>query len=68
MNLTINGERRDFAGTLTLTALIEQLGMAHDRVAVEVNREIVTRDLWPVTQLQDGDQLEIVQFVGGGTR
>lgn len=69
MKLQINGEEREFlpsAGSFTLTALVEQLGMKSDRVAVELNREIVPRDRWPETALKDGDRLEIVHFVGGG--
>lgn len=65
MTLTINGESREFAAP-TLSALIEQLGMKPDRVAIELNRQIVPRDRWPQAQLKDGDQLEIVHFVGGG--
>jgi thiamine biosynthesis protein ThiS len=41
--------------------------MKPDRVAVELNRELVPRDRWPSTQLGDGDKLEIVHFVGGGS-
>jgi len=66
MKLQINGESRDFEGPLTLTALIEMLGMKTDRVAVELNREIVPRDQWPNTSLTSDDRLEIVHFVGGG--
>jgi thiamine biosynthesis protein ThiS len=66
MNLIINGESRSSEAE-TLTALVEQLGMKADRVAVELNREIVRRDAWPQTRLKDGDQLEIVHFVGGGS-
>ncbi len=66
MTLQINGEPRQFPGGLTLGALVEQLGMKTDRVAVELNREIVSRDRWPGTELHDGDRLEIVHFVGGG--
>ncbi len=66
MNLTINGETRPVSAE-TLSALIEQLGMKADRVAVELNRQIVSRDRWPETRLSDGDQLEIVHFVGGGS-
>jgi thiamine biosynthesis protein ThiS len=66
MNLVINGEARYFNPPLTLTALVEQLGMKSDRVAIELNRDIVSRDLWTKTNLADGDQLEIVHFVGGG--
>jgi len=65
MNLIINGESR-VVSVETLSVLVEQLGMKSDRVAVEVNREIVPRDRWSQTQLKDGDRLEIVHFVGGG--
>lgn len=66
MNVSINGEGRSFASAVTLAALVDSLGMKPDRVAVELNREIVPRDQWPSTQLAEGDQLEIVHFVGGG--
>jgi sulfur carrier protein len=66
MKIQINGESRDFADSLPLSALIEQLGMKADRVAVELNRNIVPRASWADTQVSDGDHLEIVQFVGGG--
>lgn len=66
MKLQVNGEERAFSGGLTLAALIEQLGMRPDRVAVELNREIVAREQWPAKELCEGDHLEIVHFVGGG--
>ena len=66
MQLRINGESRDFPDGLTLAALIQQLGMKADRVAVELNLEIVPRTNWADTHLKDGDKLEIVHFVGGG--
>jgi sulfur carrier protein len=69
MNLYINGDERslpDSTTPVTLAALIETLGMKSDRVAVELNRDIVPRDRWPQTLLNDGDRLEIVHFVGGG--
>ena len=67
MKLQVNGEEREVSGTLTLAALLEQLGMRADRVAVELNREIVARERWPATELREGDRLEIVHFVGGGS-
>ena len=70
MKLQINGEERDFGGSpapFSLAALVEILGMKADRVAVELNRDIVPRDRWAETQLQEGDRLEIVHFVGGGS-
>jgi thiamine biosynthesis protein ThiS len=66
MNLVINGQPRDFTPPLTLAALLQQLGMKSDRVAIELNRSIVGRDRWTETGLADGDCLEIVHFVGGG--
>jgi thiamine biosynthesis protein ThiS len=68
MKLQINGEDREFAdeSVPTLTALIATLGMKPDRVAVELNRNIVSRDRWHETHLKEGDRLEIVHFVGGG--
>ena len=66
MNLTINGEDRTLPSAGSLDALVEQLGMKSDRVAIELNREIVPRDRWSQTSLRDGDRLEIVHFVGGG--
>jgi len=65
MNLIINGEPRSVTAD-SLIALVEQLGMKPDRVAIELNREVVPRDRWPQTPLKDGDQLEVVHFVGGG--
>lgn len=70
MKLQINGEERDFSDSpspFTLAALVEILGMKADRVAVELNRDIVPRDRWAETQLNQGDRLEIVHFVGGGS-
>jgi sulfur carrier protein len=66
MRLQINGASRDFNSPLTLDSLIEQLSMKQDRVAVELNQELVPRDEWSVTSLSQGDRLEIVHFVGGG--
>jgi thiamine biosynthesis protein ThiS len=70
MKLQINGEERDFAeasSSFTLAALVNVLGMKADRVAVELNRDIVPRDRWADTPLQEGDRLEVVHFVGGGS-
>ncbi len=68
MTLTINGESREFNSISTLSDLVAQLGMKPDRVAVELNRELIRRDRWPETKLTEGDKLEIVHFVGGGAQ
>ncbi len=68
MKLQINGEDREFnVSALTLAVLVETLGMKPDRVAVELNRDIVPRNLWAETTLNEGDRLEVVHFVGGGS-
>ena len=66
MQLIINGEERSFGHLASVAALVEALGIKGDRVAVELNREIVARGHWADTPLHDGDRLEIVHFVGGG--
>ena len=66
MKLIINGEDRQFDSTLTISDLLERLSMKPDRVAVELNRELVPRERWATAQLSDDDKLEIVHFVGGG--
>jgi sulfur carrier protein len=66
MTLHINGEQREFPDGLTVAALVAQLGIKPDRVAVELNLEIVLRTQWEATALKDGDKLEVVHFVGGG--
>src|SRR4051812_20007959 len=67
MKIRINGDHRDFNEPLTLAELVTTLGMKSDRVAVELNREIVQRTKWTETSLREGDKLEIVHFVGGGS-
>jgi len=66
VKLVINGAERSFDGELTLAALVEQLGVKADRVAIELNQIIVRRDAWGATKLREGDRLEVVHFVGGG--
>ena len=69
LTLTLNGHGRDFdnlASPATVAHVIIELGLKDDRVAVELNGEIVARSQWPETPVTAGDRLEIVHFVGGG--
>lgn len=50
----------------TLGVLIEQLGLAGARLAIELNKKIVERGRWADGQLEEDDSVEIVEFVGGG--
>ena len=64
--ITINGEVRDLVAGTTLLDLVRELRLEPERVAVELNRAIVKRDLWTNIVVDSGSQIEIVQFVGGG--
>jgi len=65
-SITLNGEPKDVDAGLTLDALLTSLSLDPARVAVERNREIVAKANYAVTEIADGDQLEIVHFIGGG--
>jgi len=66
VKIKINGEEKEFAAGLSVTALLGHLQIRPGRVVVELNREIVSRDAFGGTMLAEGDTLEIVHFVGGG--
>ena len=66
MQLRVNGESRQVPSALTVRALLEWLGLTTDRVAVEVNAEVVTRARHAERVLKPGDEVEVVTFVGGG--
>jgi len=67
MRLTINGEPQDFEAKLTVYDLLGRIGLDPAKVAVERNREIVPKSTYEATPLADGDKLEIVHFIGGGS-
>jgi thiamine biosynthesis protein ThiS len=66
MKLQVNGEVREFEPLADIAALVRALELDVRKVAVERNLEIVPRSLHASTPLEDGDRIEIVQFVGGG--
>jgi sulfur carrier protein len=67
MNIHVNGQERTFESeSLTALGLLEELGLQDRRVAIEVNCHIVPRTKHGEHQLSEGDQVEIVHFVGGG--
>ena len=66
MHVIINGEPRQLDGGVTVAAVVRELGLSERRIAVEVNREILARAEYNTRTLTDGDQIEIVHFVGGG--
>ena len=66
MNITVNGQNKNYPEQLTLMQLLETLELAPDRVVVELNRDILATDKLADIRLKDGDNLELIQFVGGG--
>jgi sulfur carrier protein len=66
MQVKLNGELREIPEGMTVAGLLAHLGVKAQRVAVEVNEAVVTKDRYDAHQLQGGDAIEIVAFVGGG--
>ncbi len=66
MKILLNGEERVLIEPTTVAQLLDQIGLAQKRVAVEINMEIVPRSEHPVHALRDSDRVEIVQAIGGG--
>ena len=67
MLVVVNGDQKEVKEDVTIAELITDLDLKPERVAIEVNRRILSRSQWPTMQLADGDKIEIVHFVGGGT-
>ena len=68
MDLIINGKPEQLPDGTTAAQLIEQLGLADQRLAMEVNREIVPRSAFTSYTFESGDEIEIVRAIGGGAR
>jgi sulfur carrier protein len=66
LQIRLNGEAKEVGEGSTLLALVESLSLAPERVAVELNGEVVRRAEWPRVTLAEGDRVEVVHFVGGG--
>jgi sulfur carrier protein len=66
MKIRLNGEEREFDAPLNVLALLQAAGYGERRVAVEVNREIVARSRHGERALCEGDEVEIIQAIGGG--
>jgi thiamine biosynthesis protein ThiS len=67
MNIVVNGEQHKAKEPLTVSHLLEQLHLRSEQVAVEINLKILDRSDFPTWQLRDGDKVEILSFIGGGS-
>lgn len=66
MQIYINGEMNIFDAGMTITGIVQAFALDTRKLAIERNQAIVPRSLYAATVLCEGDQLEIVQFIGGG--
>ena len=66
VRVRVNGDERRFPNGTSVAAMLAALGVSTPRVAVERNREIVPKAEYSSTELEEGDSLEVVEFVGGG--
>ncbi len=66
ITVVLNGEPREVPAGLSVATFLTHLGLPADRVAVELDRQIVRKAVWPETLIETGAQIEVVHFVGGG--
>ena len=66
MQITLNGDAYEIAGPLTVAELLAELSIDARRVAIEHNLVVLKRPTFDTTMVREGDQVEIVNFVGGG--
>ncbi|MHB1285512.1 MAG: sulfur carrier protein ThiS [Leptospirales bacterium] len=68
MIISLNGEKTEIPCHVTLLGVLESLGFSDRHLVVELNMEIIPRERWADLVLREGDQLELIGFVGGGSR
>ena len=66
IQIFLNGEPRVVPCGIDIGKLLEILSLPHQRIAVELNKQVVRRAAWPETIINENDRLEVVHFVGGG--
>ncbi len=67
MNITLNGKPHELEGDHSIVALLQSLNVKAEQVVVALNGEVVRKHAWPQTDVRDGDAVEIVRAVGGGS-
>jgi len=66
LKIVLNGAAREVAETATVSSLLEELGIKPERVAIEINLQIIDSLDFKTTSFKAGDKVEIIGFVGGG--
>jgi thiamine biosynthesis protein ThiS len=66
MKVFINGETKEIAKQVNLLGLLKEFSLPSERIAIELNKEVVRKKDWKNIEIKDADKIEIVHFVGGG--
>lgn len=66
IQIFLNGELREAPELIKMDQLLELFSLPKQRVAIELNKQVIRRTDWPTTDVSDGDRIEVVHFVGGG--
>ena len=66
MKVVINGETKEIAENFNLIELLKHFSLPDERIAVELNKEVVRKKDWENIKINDADKIEIIHFVGGG--
>lgn len=66
MNVFLNGEIREIPGNFNLEQLLQHFSLPSQRVAIELNKDVVRRKDWTTVKVSESDKIEIIHFVGGG--
>ncbi|MEZ5345300.1 MAG: sulfur carrier protein ThiS [Pyrinomonadaceae bacterium] len=66
IRITVNGKTQDLEEEVSVSELLEKLELPTNRIAIELNKNVVSRRNWQTVSVGDKDELEIIHFVGGG--
>ncbi len=66
MRVIINGETKEIVNKVNLSELLKHFSLPNERIAIELNKEVVRKKDWENIEINDADKIEIIHFVGGG--
>jgi thiamine biosynthesis protein ThiS len=66
MKIIINGKSKEISGEVNISELLESFSLPKERIAIELNKQVVRRKDWENIKIADADQIEVIHFVGGG--
>jgi len=66
MRVVINGETKEIVNKVSLSELLKHFSLPSERIAIELNKEVVRKKDWESIKINDADKIEIIHFVGGG--